>query len=164
MSHTAQPTSVIEIKASYFVLAFILEAFCKPKASIDGGPAFDVVWGTTPIVGRPVATRSRCGCPTCSPERTQRHRRRRAAGRRRPGRLGAAPWLVFLKGAISVGPAQGAPVVLTRAPWAVAPPPASPGGWHADPAGRHEQRYYDGQAWTEHVVDAGVQSTDPLGS
>ncbi|MDH3705168.1 MAG: DUF2510 domain-containing protein [Acidimicrobiia bacterium] len=35
-------------------------------------------------------------------------------------------------------------------------------GWHADPLGRHESRYWDGAQWTEHVADAGVQSTDPL--
>ncbi|QXC63499.1 DUF2510 domain-containing protein [Aquihabitans sp. G128] len=49
--------------------------------------------------------------------------------------------------------------------WGSVPPTAAaaPGGWHPDPAGRHEQRYYDGTAWTDHVVDGGVQSTDPLG-
>ncbi|MDH5236099.1 MAG: DUF2510 domain-containing protein, partial [Acidimicrobiia bacterium] len=35
-------------------------------------------------------------------------------------------------------------------------------GWHNDPLGRHESRYWDGTQWTEHVSDAGVQSTDPL--
>lgn len=34
-------------------------------------------------------------------------------------------------------------------------------GWHPDPAGRFAQRYHDGSAWTEHVVDGGgSQSTD----
>lgn len=33
-------------------------------------------------------------------------------------------------------------------------------GWQADPFGRHELRYFDGNAWTEHVSDQGVQSTD----
>ena len=35
-------------------------------------------------------------------------------------------------------------------------------GWHSDPMKRHEQRYWDGAQWTEHVSDAGVPSTDPL--
>jgi hypothetical protein len=35
-------------------------------------------------------------------------------------------------------------------------------GWHGDPTGRCEQRYYDGSRWTEHVVRGGEQSTDPL--
>jgi uncharacterized protein (AIM24 family) len=34
--------------------------------------------------------------------------------------------------------------------------------WHPDPTGRHELRYFDGSQWTEHVVDAGVQSTSPM--
>lgn len=34
--------------------------------------------------------------------------------------------------------------------------------WHPDPTGRHELRYWDGTQWTEHVSDAGVQSTAPL--
>ena len=39
---------------------------------------------------------------------------------------------------------------------------SSPAAWHADPTGRHEHRYWDGERWTEHVADAGVASTDPL--
>lgn len=35
-------------------------------------------------------------------------------------------------------------------------------GWFPDPNGRHEQRYWNGEAWTEHVFSAGSQSTDPL--
>lgn len=34
--------------------------------------------------------------------------------------------------------------------------------WYADPAGRHQLRYWDGHAWTGHVSDAGTQSVDPL--
>ncbi|WP_183095882.1 DUF2510 domain-containing protein, partial [Nocardioides stalactiti] len=34
--------------------------------------------------------------------------------------------------------------------------------WHPDPTGRHELRYWDGTQWTEHVSDAGVQSTNPV--
>ena len=39
---------------------------------------------------------------------------------------------------------------------------AAAGRWAADPSGRHELRYWDGAAWTEHVQDAGTQATDPL--
>ncbi|MEH3032463.1 MAG: AIM24 family protein [Aeromicrobium erythreum] len=37
-------------------------------------------------------------------------------------------------------------------------------GWHADPEGRYEYRYWDGSSWTEHVSTGGVQSQSPLGS
>jgi hypothetical protein len=33
-------------------------------------------------------------------------------------------------------------------------------GWLVDPTGRHEQRYWSGSAWTEHVSDGGVPGTD----
>jgi hypothetical protein len=36
----------------------------------------------------------------------------------------------------------------------------TPAGWSSDPYGRHEQRYFDGSSWTEHVSDNGVQSVD----
>jgi hypothetical protein len=38
---------------------------------------------------------------------------------------------------------------------------AAPAGWYADPAGRFELRYWDGNQWTEHVSRAGQQFTDP---
>jgi uncharacterized membrane protein YhaH (DUF805 family) len=39
-------------------------------------------------------------------------------------------------------------------------PPAA--GWHADPTDRHEYRYHDGTAWTDHVADQGQPGHDPL--
>ena len=33
--------------------------------------------------------------------------------------------------------------------------------WLPDPTKRHQYRYWDGSAWTEHVADDGVQSVDP---
>jgi uncharacterized protein (AIM24 family) len=38
------------------------------------------------------------------------------------------------------------------------------GGWHPDPEGRNEYRYWDGATWTEHVSNGGVQSVSPLGA
>lgn len=57
-------------------------------------------------------------------------------------------------------PPTGAPI----APGPAQPPiqATAPAGWIADPTGRHELRYWDGAAWTEHVSDAGVQGTDAL--
>ena len=39
---------------------------------------------------------------------------------------------------------------------------SSPANWYPDPTGRHEHRYYDGSAWTDHVANAGIQSTAPV--
>ncbi len=43
-----------------------------------------------------------------------------------------------------------------------AAPAAAPGAWHPDPTGRHQQRYWDGARWSEHVSDDGHTSTDPV--
>ncbi len=40
------------------------------------------------------------------------------------------------------------------------PPATNPAGWFADYSGQHEYRYWDGQAWTAHVSDGGVATTD----
>jgi len=42
------------------------------------------------------------------------------------------------------------------------PTVASAPGWPADPTSRHSQRYWDGSAWTSHVSNNGVASTDPV--
>ncbi len=44
----------------------------------------------------------------------------------------------------------------------MATPPMVPAGWYADPAGRHEYRYWDGTGWTPGVADRGITATDPL--
>jgi hypothetical protein len=36
--------------------------------------------------------------------------------------------------------------------------------WYPDPTGRHELRYWDGQEWTHHVSDNGIQGMDSLNS
>lgn len=41
---------------------------------------------------------------------------------------------------------------------------AYPANWYPDPSGRHELRYYDGSAWTEHVSDHGATGVDHQGS
>lgn len=47
---------------------------------------------------------------------------------------------------------------------AASAPVAAPAAWYADPAGRHQQRYWDGSRWTEHVADNGQSSVDPEGA
>ena len=44
----------------------------------------------------------------------------------------------------------------------MATPPMVPAGWYADPAGRHEYRYWDGTYWTAGVADGGITAADPL--
>jgi hypothetical protein len=34
-----------------------------------------------------------------------------------------------------------------------------PAGWRSDPVGAHEQRWWDGERWTDWVCDAGVATT-----
>ena len=41
-------------------------------------------------------------------------------------------------------------------------PAEVPAGWHPDPQGRHELRYWDGSKWSDHVSDAGVTGKDPV--
>lgn len=41
---------------------------------------------------------------------------------------------------------------------------ATPANWYPDPTQRHELRYWDGNAWTAHVSDRGIQGNDPLAS
>lgn len=36
-------------------------------------------------------------------------------------------------------------------------------GWHADPYGRFERRWWTGQAWSERVASGRTQSLDPPG-
>jgi len=39
---------------------------------------------------------------------------------------------------------------------------AQTAGWFADPARRHQFRYFDGDGWTAHVADDGKTASDPL--
>lgn len=44
----------------------------------------------------------------------------------------------------------------------VGAPVSATAGWHPDPTGRHEHRWWDGSTWTAHAADAGVTVHDPL--
>ncbi|MET3808529.1 hypothetical protein ABIB25_005558 [Nakamurella sp. UYEF19] len=60
---------------------------------------------------------------------------------------------------------QWAPPVVPVQPWA-APEPVqrvqTPGGWFADPVGRHHLRWWDGSRWSDQVLDDGVPGADPI--
>lgn len=49
------------------------------------------------------------------------------------------------------------------APSARAAAPSAPPGWHPDPFGRFEWRWWDGTGWTEQVARSGVRATDHIG-
>ncbi|HEX2578136.1 MAG TPA: DUF2510 domain-containing protein [Aquihabitans sp.] len=171
------PGAAIDITPSYLVLAFIL-AFFKPQASIDGSAPFPVRWGPNLIPVPPGRHQVEVWVPYLFLTRMGRNG---AIVDVPPGGVvqvtWRAPWLVFFQGKIGVAgpfPLGGAAAAPLAAPPSLAPATAAaaatpapatagPAGWHPDPAGRHEQRYYDGSTWTEHVVDAGTQTTDPLG-
>ena len=53
------------------------------------------------------------------------------------------------------GPASGSPAPGDTTFTGIAP------GWLTDPFCRHEQRYWSGSEWTEHVTDGGVPGADP---
>jgi hypothetical protein len=40
--------------------------------------------------------------------------------------------------------------------------PVSPPAWHPDPTGRFDERWWDGQLWTDHVVRDGERAEDPV--
>jgi len=57
----------------------------------------------------------------------------------------------------------------TMASWALACLPASespfrprPAGWHPDPYGHAEQRYWNGRNWTDRVATDGVTTRSPV--
>ncbi len=89
------------------------------------------------------------------------------------------PWPPFGTSSLAVptaimdalsGQGGALPTVIPATPPAAAivpaPPPveaAVPAGWHPDPWGRQQLRYWDGSNWTPHAVDrAGVQVQDPI--
>jgi uncharacterized protein YxjI len=38
----------------------------------------------------------------------------------------------------------------------------TPANWYPDPTGRHQHRYWNGTAWSDHVSDNGVTGSDPV--
>lgn len=61
-------------------------------------------------------------------------------------------------GGVSIGGGGAASVGSSAADPAAGPA----AGWYPDPSSRHEQRYWNGSAWTADVADAGATSSDPL--
>ncbi|MCU1351723.1 MAG: hypothetical protein JWM05_932 [Acidimicrobiales bacterium] len=110
MSDPQQPTSVISIKTKFFPLAFLLLLF-KPRYSINGAPPAPAPWGVTEV---PVPA-GRYQVEVWLPYLFFQNMGRNGATVDVPagGRVQVtwkSPWLVFLKGKVSVeGPAPAAP-------------------------------------------------------
>ena len=151
----------IELRTKVFPLAFLLYLF-PPKVSIDGGPEVKIKWGVTPIPLPPGQHQvsvwftylfyARCNFASLVVDVPS-------------GQVVVVEyksrWLVFLKGKIAaVGVAQQGAAAAGQ-PTAVAAGGGQAAGWFPDPSARHEQRYWDGAAWTAHVTDGGVAGTDP---
>jgi len=54
------------------------------------------------------------------------------------------------------------PSQASQAPAAAISSALPPPQWVADPTGRHQYRYWNGQQWTEHISDGGDLGIDPL--
>ena len=78
------------------------------------------------------------------------------------GAVAAAIALLALRSQ-TLFPARARPAPAPAPPPPVAAPTAAPGapGWAADPYGRHQWRYWDGNRWTDQVADGSTQSIDP---
>lgn len=153
--------AVIEVTTSFFFLAFLL-FFCKTVVALNGRGE-PQSWGTTAIPVPPGRYTVEAWCKYfVAPEMGRNGVVVDAA----PGTVTRirwkAPFTIWGRGAMDVtsveplagGAAMSAPISAAS---------AAPGGWHPDPSGRHEQRYFDGTQWTEHVTTAGVAGTDPMG-
>ncbi len=77
-------------------------------------------------------------------------------GAREPDRIIASAY--DTPGLVDVLPIETFEMAISRPPHVV--PVSTPAGWHRDPHGRHQLRYWDGARWTDHVSDAGVTASD----
>jgi hypothetical protein len=78
----------------------------------------------------------------------------------RPAMAAAAPAPLPQAPEPNLGSPDAMPVVPEPPADAVPPVSAMPAGWHPDPRGTHEMRWWDGAAWSSNVSDHGVTSTD----
>jgi Protein of unknown function (DUF2510) len=73
-----------------------------------------------------------------------------------PGDLTGTIWIWAAVAIIAAALVLLFAVKSSRAWFASQRPPRRPeAGWRSDPSGRHDERYWDGSAWTDRVADAG---------
>jgi uncharacterized protein DUF2510 len=151
-----QPQAGLEIKAGFFPLAFIL-FFCTPHFSIDGSPPIRGKWGDNLFPVAPGRHEVTAWYPYGFIKRASKATLIVDVAQGQVAQLTYRPnilYIVFLAGRlkqVGVRPIQ------------VQAAAAQPAGWHPDPAGRHQMRYWNGSGWTDDVSDAGVAAKDPTG-
>jgi hypothetical protein len=153
-----QPQAGLEIKADFFVLIYWVLYLFAPKVSIDGSAPMPARWGDTLLPMTPgrhsvsfwwpaywfiPANRADLVVDIPAGQVVQLHYRPR--------------WFFLLSGRMQQ---VGVRPMLNQGSAAAV---AQPAGWHPDPSGRHELRYWNGTAWTDDVSDAGVAAKDPAG-
>jgi len=161
-----QPQAGLEIKATVptwlAVLSLWLIYIFPPKVTVDGSQPIPGKWGDNLIPmtpGRHMVTvyyalywfipASRAELVVDIPQG-------------QVAQLQYSPkWFWFLRGAIAQTGVRG--MMPGGAAAAVTAGGGQGAGWHPDPAGRHELRYWDGSKWTDDVSDKGVTTKDPAG-
>jgi hypothetical protein len=146
----------LEIKAGFFPLAFIL-FFCTPHFSINGSPPIRGKWGDNLIPVEPGRHQITMWYPYAFIKQASKATLVVDVAQGQVAQLTYRPhilYIVFFPGRLKQ--------VGVRAIQAQAQA-AQPSGWHPDPAGRHELRYWDGSGWTDDVSDSGVAAKDPAG-
>jgi uncharacterized protein DUF2510 len=182
--------SAIHLRCKVFPGAFLLY-LCKPRVSIDHGPEQICRWGEQAIPVAPGRHLVRAWYNYITGPTNIGEVVVDVAPDQPVPIVYKTRWLVFLPGKVEVvgvppqyaqtqaqpyGPAQqyaqtqaqpygpAQQYAQTQAqPYAPAQPqPQVAAGWHRDPSGRHEHRWWDGRQWTPSVADGGATSTDPL--
>lgn len=165
----------LHLRTGFFPLAFLLYLF-PPKCSIDGSADISLRWGDNSLPLAPGRHHVRVWFPYIFVRQCGAAETVLDVGDTGLALEYKAPmWWMFSPGKLAIpgyGPAPSAvggamPHVYHQPqPGPTGPPAAAPGatpaGWHADPTGRFEHRYWDGQAWTAHVARGGTQGSDPI--
>jgi hypothetical protein len=97
-----------------------------------------------------------------------KHKSRRAVTilpRRAFSPAGDAYFMALVSQQLGNGPVAGAPIQPpappTQTQWRRIQSGGFPAGWHPDPSGRNQFRYWDGYGWTQHVSSGGIAGVDP---